>query len=313
MNRYKEYFGISPTYDKVEFELGTFELRRDEQSHRKKLVFIDAQTCDETVLFSFARHIKPLSDFAVACSTFYPKGDRLIKLFFIEDKIPCETWGYISDPQHLYYVLHGALMCCSKGLSYEVISAQRLAALGFNGEIHYEDGYFWIFSNKIELVPRTYINYAGQVTQEPKRHKIAQEIMTNVDIFISDEIAYVFDGEKRERHSELVWEARSAKAEDVQALLDLHDSEDNLCTANAIKFATTVTLFQMERKTRFFERYMELWFTVYGRFWSGNEFKQSRAGLDTITEYLILKPDFEQIIKDYQSFERAVFEALINI
>lgn len=162
MNRFIDYFGRFPKYDRVELELGTFELRRGFDDNRSRLVYIDRFTSSESILSLEVRHIKPLGDHGVACFTIYPQGDRRIKIYSLGEGVPYAMNGYIRDKEHLYYVSHGALRCCYKRFKdYEVISAKDFKALGFEDVIRFEDDYIRISAKKDELISFTYIDYNG--------------------------------------------------------------------------------------------------------------------------------------------------------
>ena len=256
MNRYYKYFWCRGKTENVEVEDGTFELRpykcENERYHYKQqLCFIDKITQEETVLSNNVRHFMPLGEFGIACSMFYPQGDRNLVLYFRKNGQLIREHGYITDAKHLYYTFEGELHCCYKYHFDEVvISYEEFKAKGYDDEIHFDDDFFWIPSQKAELVPRIYFNYEGQELTEPKQHKIAQEIMLQLRMFITKDFAiHINDIEKSHRLSDLTWKATSANIADVHILIGLENSENNLEQANADKVLTITNWFLSNGKS----------------------------------------------------------------
>lgn len=340
MNRYYEYFWCRGKTENVEVEDGTFELRpykrENEQYYsERQLCFIDKTTHEETVLSNDVRRFMPLGRFGIACSMFYPQGDRKLILFFRKNGEFVIERGYITDAKHLYYTLEGALHCCyDRYFDKVIISREEFKAKGYDGEIHFDDDFFWIPSRNVELVPRVYFNYEGQELSEPKQHKIAQEIMLQIKMFITKKFAIeIKDIEKGQRLSDLTWSATSSNIADVHMLIALENSENNLEQANADKVIAITDWFLSNEKANLFPRYMEFFFTAYEQLsrhkeWSDSQmpgsytltkelddfhmdiYRKVHRNMDLITKRLTARSDFEELLADYRRFEIAVSELI---
>lgn len=343
MNRYYEYFWCRGKTENVEVEDGIFELRQykreNEQYYSKRqLCFINKTTQEETVLSNDVRHFMPIGETGVACSMFYPQGDRKLILFFRENDNFIVERAYITDKKHLYYIRDGEIHCIFEGCFDRVIvSCEEFARIERDGEVHFEDTCFWIPSENRELVPRIYFNYDGQKIDEPKQHKIAQEIMLQLRMFITKDFAiHINDIEKSHRLSDLTWNATSANIADVHILIGLENSENNLEQANADKVLTITNWFLSNRKATLFPRYMEFFFTAYEQLsrydewmksqWFGAKmltkelddfhmdiYRKVHRNMDLITKRLTARSDFEELLADYPKFEIAVSELLESL
>lgn len=343
MNRYYEYFWCRGKTENVEVEDGTFELRpykrKNEQYYsERQLCFIDKTTHEETVLSNNVRHFMPLGELGIACSMFYPQGDRNLVLYFRKNGQFIRERGYITDAKHLYYTFEGELHCCyDRYFDKIIISREEFEVKGYDGEIHFDDDFFWIPSRNVELVPRVYFNYEGQELSEPKQHKIAQEIMLQINMYITKEFAHqVKDIEKSHRLSDLTWSATSANIADVHMLIALEKSENNLEQVNADKVLAITDCFLANKKESLFPQYMEFFFTAYEQLsrhdewiksqWFGAQlltkelddfhmdiYRKVHRNMDLITKRLTARKDFEELLADYPKFEIAVSELLESL
>lgn len=343
MNRYHEYFWCRGKTENVEVEDGVFELRpykreKEQYYSERQLCYINKTTQEETVLSNDVRCFMPLGKFGIACSMFYPQGDRHLTLFFRKDGQFIRERGYITDAKHLYYTFEGELHCCyERYFDKVIISHEEFRKMGYDCKIHFEDVFFWIPSKKAELVPRVYFNYEGQELDEPKQHKIAQEIMLQIKMFITKNFAIeIKDIEKNQRLSDLTWSATSANIADVHILMALEKSENNLVQTNADKVLAITECFLTNGYAHLFSRYMELFFTAYEQLsrydewlksqWFGAKmltkelddfhmdiYRKVHKNMDLITKKLMARVDFLALLKDYRDFECAMAELLQDL
>lgn len=343
MNRYFSFFRGGEHPHRVEVKGGFFALRtimreKDAYPSRRRLCFVNTTTGDEMILSDYVRHIRPIGENGIACSMFFPQGDRNLRLYFFVDGILHVERGYLTDPYHLYYMLDGSLRCrCGHNTDHLVLSSEEFACYGFCGDIYYEDTFFWIPSQQTELIPRRYFTYDGVEALAPKQHAIAREIMLQTDMFLAESFTHPFmNEEKRQTLCKMTWEAHTATLEDVKALYEMEASEGNLSPTNAAQVGELIRAFEASEHVQVFTRYMELFFTVYEKVSRRKERLDSRTfdgdgapseggafsaqmhrhmyeNMARIGARLVTRPDFAVLLEDYTRFEAAIMCVLQDV
>lgn len=337
MNMFYKFFGAQRQIQTVEVPGGKFEFKAlSKDTPLKVLWFIKYDIMQSTVAETEVRNIAPFRDNGVACEIKWPNGHQAITLYFFENGELWDEKGFIINKDTLVYMYKDELRIFTKSDGDKLlINKKFLKSLGYNGSIVLDEKMFYFRNdNAAELVPFKFFDYRGKPLILLKKEYIAREIMLQIRMFITDDFAKKHMDENRSRElSSLTWEAKKATIEDVKRLIALEKDEDNLSQKNTEKMLAIINIFEAAEKPELFTRYMELFFTAYEQIsmhsawvesqWFGKKnltkeldehhsmvYKKTHVNINTLTEVLVKRIDFENLLNNYTEFEKAVREYL---
>ena len=337
MNMFYKFFGAQRQIQTVEVDGGKFEFKAlSKDTPLKVLWFTKYDIMQSTVAEAEVRNIAPFRHNGVACEIKWPNGHQAITLYFFENGELWDEKGFIINKNSLVYMYKDELRIFTKSDGDKLlINKKSLKSLGYNGSVVLDkDKFYFRNDNAAELVPFNFFDYGGKPLLLLKKEYIAREIMLQIRMFVTKEFAKNhLDVERGQELSALTWDAKTATTENVKLLLTLEKEEDNLEELNANKIYSIINLFELENLQNKFTRYMELFFTAYEQVsmhrvwvesqWFGKKnltkeldehhsmvYEKMHFNMDTLTEVLVKRIDFENLLNNYTEFEKAVREYL---
>ena len=326
-----KFFGTKRQTQIVEVAGGKFEFKSlSKDTPLKVLWFTKYDIGQSTVAEERVLNIAPFRHNGVACEIRWPNGHQAITLYFFENGELWDEKGFIINKDSLVYMYKDELRIFKKGDGDKLlISKKELKDRGYNGSIILDEDKFYFKNDTIELVPFNFFDYGGKPLILLKKEYIAREIMQQIRVFTTNEFEKNhMDSNRSDELTALTWEAKTATIGDVERLLALEE-ENNILDTNADKIYAVIECFKNSKLQEKFTRYMELFFTAYEQIsmhrawvesqWFGKKnltkeldehhsmvYKKTHVNINTLTEVLVKRIDFENLLNNYTEFEKAV-------